>query len=155
MLVVDDNRHMRHLIKGILGALGIRKVAEAEDGKTAMEELQNFDADIVVCDWNMEPMDGLEFTRNLRNSDDSPNIYIPVIMLTGHTDISRVTIARDAGVNEYLAKPVSAKKLYQRIHSIIDAPRDFIRATNYFGPDRRRRRDPNYTGGERRKQVHH
>ncbi len=151
-LVIDDNYHMRRLVKSILNALGIRQVREAEDGADALKVLQTFDADMVIVDWNMEPIDGLEFTKLVRTSDDSPNIYIPLIMLTGHTEMSRVFQARDAGVNEFLAKPVSAKKLYQRIKAIIETPRQFIRTPNYFGPDRRRKDDPAYSGPERRGQ---
>jgi CheY-like chemotaxis protein len=151
ILIVDDNLHMRFLVRMILKSLGVREILEAEDGDAAMRTLQNFDADIVICDWNMEPMDGIEFTKNIRTSDDSPNAYVPIIMLTGHTEISRVETARDAGVNEFLAKPVSAKKIYQRIKVILDNPRQYVRTPTYFGPDRRRRQDPDYEGEERRK----
>jgi len=65
--------------------------------------------------------------------------------------MNRVVEARDAGVHEFLAKPLSAKGLYSRIRSIIERPRPFVRAGQYFGPDRRRRDNPSYMGGERRK----
>jgi len=74
-------------------------------------------------------------------------------MLTGHTEMNRVVEARDAGVHEFLAKPISVKGLYSRIRSIIERPRPFVRAGLYFGPDRRRRDNPAYMGGERRKAV--
>ncbi len=151
VMVVDDNRHMRHLIQTILNSLGIRQVAQAEDGAAALKELQTFPADIVVCDWNMQPLDGIEFTRLIRTSEDSPNVYLPIIMLTGYTEMERVTEARDSGINEFLAKPVSAKKLYDRIRTIVETPRNFIRTEKYFGPDRRRKNDINYQGEERRK----
>ena len=149
-LVVDDNDHMRRLIVSLLKAMGVRRTREAEDGAHALNVLKQFDADMIIVDWNMEPVDGLEFAKRVRTSDDSPNIYVPLIMLTGHTDASKVFQARDAGVNEFLAKPVSAKKLYLRIKAIIDTPRQFIRTPTYFGPDRRRKDDPTYKGPERR-----
>lgn len=105
-LVVDDNHHMRHLVRMILKSLGVNEIMEAEDGSAALRTMENYEADIVICDWNMQPMDGIAFTKMIRTSEDSPNIYVPIIMLTGHTEISRVKIARDAGVNEFLAKPV-------------------------------------------------
>jgi DNA-binding NtrC family response regulator len=71
-------------------------------------------------------------------------------MITGHTEMDRVTAARDAGVTEFLAKPISAKGLYQRIVSVVANPRPFIKTNNYFGPDRRRNNSSNYTGPERR-----
>ncbi len=86
----------------------------------------------------MEPLDGLDFVRLVRTAKDSANPYVPIIMLTGYTEYRRVVEARDAGVNEFLAKPISARALYQRFASIIDNPRSFIKTKNYFGPDRRR-----------------
>ena len=73
-------------------------------------------------------------------------------MLTGHTEADRVMEARDAGVTEFLAKPVSALQLFQRIRTIIEAPRQYVRTADYFGPDRRRRNELDYEGVERRRQ---
>jgi DNA-binding response OmpR family regulator len=72
-------------------------------------------------------------------------------MLTGHSEKKRVVAARDAGVTEFLAKPISAKALYQRILNVVANPRPFIKTKNYFGPDRRRNTNTNYVGPERRK----
>lgn len=138
VLVVDDNKHMRNLVKSILHALGIKNVREVGDAAEAFKELQRFSADLVITDWHMEPLDGLDFVRLVRTAKDSPNPYIPIIMLTGHTELVRVMEARDAGVNEFLAKPISARGLYARMVSIIEHPRPFIRTKSYFGPDRRR-----------------
>jgi len=150
-LIVDDNKHMRALVMSILHALGAKNVIDAGDGADAFKELRHFPADIIICDWNMEPLDGLDFTRMVRTASDSPNPFVPIIMLTGHTEMNRVAEARDAGIHEFLAKPISAKGLYSRIRSIIERPRPFVRAGQFFGPDRRRRDNPSYMGGERRK----
>ena len=150
-LIVDDNKHMRALVKSILHALGVKNVLEAGDGADAFKELRHFPADVIICDWNMSPLDGLDFVRMVRTASDSPNPFVPIIMLTGHTEMNRVMEARDCGVHEFLAKPISAKKLYSRIRSIIENPRPFVRAGLYFGPDRRRQLKPNYNGAERRK----
>jgi DNA-binding response OmpR family regulator len=74
-------------------------------------------------------------------------------MITGHSERSRVSAARDAGVNEFLVKPVTAKSLMERLTLIVNKPRNFVKSKNYFGPDRRRRPDPNYGGSERRKDL--
>ena len=87
----------------------------------------------------MEPTDGLEFVKFLRNDEKSPNPYVPIIMLTGHGDRDRVCEARDAGINMFMAKPVSAKALYERLVWMINHPLPFIRTAEYFGPDRRRK----------------
>jgi DNA-binding response OmpR family regulator len=99
----------------------------------------------------MEPLDGIDFIKMVRTASDSPNPFVPTIMLTVHTEMNRVVETRDAVVHEFFAKPISAKALYSRIRSIIDRPRPFIRVGQYFGPDRRRRDNPGYRGAERRK----
>ncbi len=152
VMIVDDNRHMRRLVKSILNALGVINVAEADSGADAIKRLQDFEADLLIVDWKMSPMDGIAFTHHVRNDDDSTNIYVPIIMLTGHTEADRVMEARDAGVTEFLAKPVSALQLFQRIRTIIEAPRQYVRTADYFGPDRRRRYELDYEGAERRRQ---
>ncbi|MEE8284349.1 MAG: response regulator [Alphaproteobacteria bacterium] len=145
-LVVDDNRHMRSLVRTILRALGARNVAEATDGADAYQRLGTYAPDVIICNWQMSPMDGLEFVRLVRTDTESPNPFVPVIMLTAHTEAKRVVEARDAGVTEFLAKPISAHQLYSRIVAVIERPRPFIRAKPYVGPERRRRQDPKRKG---------
>jgi DNA-binding response OmpR family regulator len=95
--------------------------------------------------------DELELTQMIRQPGANPNPYVAIIMLTGHSEKKRVVAARDAGVTEFLAKPISAKALYQRIMNIVVNPRPFIKTRTYFGPDRRRNVNLNYVGVERRK----
>ncbi len=149
VLIVDDNRLMRNLVRTVLFAFGVQDVMEAADGAAALKALQSFSADVVITDWEMEPLDGLDLTRIIRTADDSPNPFVPIIMLTGHTEIDRVHDARDAGVTEFLAKPVSSAMVYQRLVKIVENPRRFIRAGGFAGPDRRRR-DTLHAGVERR-----
>ncbi len=151
-LIVDDSKHMVKLVKSILNSLGAKNTVEAANGAEAFIELRNFPADIIICDWQMEPLDGVDFTRMVRTASDSPNPFVPIIMLTGHTQMKRITEARDAGVNEYLAKPISAHGLYTRISAIIERPRPFVRTSVYFGPCRRRQDSSRYKGPERRAQ---
>lgn len=149
ILIAEDNKPMRGLVRDILEALGVGTILEAADGEAAIKKLGNHTVDIVILDWNMEPMDGMELTRQIRTSPESPDQFVPIIMLSGHTERARVLQARDAGVTEFMAKPVSVKALCARINAIIDAPRPFIRASGYFGPDRRRRVLP-FNGPDRR-----
>lgn len=137
-LIVDDNKHMTMLVKNLIHALGSRNVSEANDAAEAFTELTHFPADIIIVDYQMQPLDGLDFVRLVRTGSDSPNPYVPIIMLTGHTEMSKVLNARDAGVNEFLAKPISATSLYARIQKIISQPREFVKTRTFFGPDRRR-----------------
>jgi len=145
ILVVDDNPHMRHIVKEILRALGVGSIKEATDGADAFKIMRVITADIIIVDLNMSPLDGLDFTRLVRTGKDSPNRFVPIIMLTAHTESFRVVQARDAGVNEFLAKPISVKRLYARMEAVIRRPRVFVQTRGFFGPDRRRRD----TGSER------
>ena len=150
VLVVDDNQHMRAIVGVMLNSFGIKMVREAKDGADAIDALRRWPADLAICDFLMDSMDGVEFTRQVRNATDSPNPYLPVVMLTGHSELSRVTEARDAGVTEFVVKPLTAKALVDRINTVIFKPRPFIRSRDYFGPDRRRKDDPFFAGPFRR-----
>ena len=106
--------------------------------------------DIIMTDLSMQPLDGIDFVRLLRRSPDSPNQMCPVIMITGHSTMSRVSEARDAGVNEFLTKPLNARGVLERINQVVNHPRPYVKTETYFGPDRRRRNDPNFQGPYRR-----
>jgi two-component system, chemotaxis family, chemotaxis protein CheY len=150
-LIIDDNAHMRRIVRTVLNGFGAREIYEAEDGPSGLESFTQCAPEIVIIDWVMPGLDGLELTRMMRQPDADGNAYVPIIMLTGHSEKTRVMAARDAGVTEFLAKPISAKGLYQRIVNVVFNPRPFIRTETYFGPDRRRNVNPNYSGPERRK----
>ena len=150
-VVIDDNAHMRRIVRTLLHSFGAREVHEAEDGATGLEAFTHHMPDIVITDWAMPIFDGLELTQMIRQPGANANPFVPIIMLTGHSEKKRVVAARDAGVTEFLAKPLSAKALYQRILNVVANPRPFIRTKNYFGPDRRRNVNGNYAGPERRK----
>jgi len=150
-LVIDDNAHMRRILRTLLHGFGAREVYEAEDGAGGLEAFTHYAPDIVLVDWVMPIFDGLELTQMIRQPGANANPYVPIIMLTGHSEKQRVIGARDAGVTEFLAKPISAKALYERILNVVAKPRPFIKSKNYFGPDRRRNVPTNYIGPERRK----
>ncbi len=88
--------------------------------------------------------------RKVRTSPDSPNPYVPVIMLTAQAELERVQTARDAGVSGFLAKPMSAHSLHKRLVSLLEDKRPFVRGLDFFGPDRRFKSDPGFGGEDRR-----
>src|SRR5262247_2542152 len=149
-LIVDDNTHMRRILRTLLHGFGAREVYEAEDGASGLEAFTHFAPDIIITDWAMPIFDGLELTQMIRQPGTNVNPYVPIIMLTGHSERGRVTAARDAGVTEFMCKPISAKSLYQRIFNVVANPRPFIKTKTYFGPDRRRNTNSAYMGPERR-----
>jgi two-component system, chemotaxis family, chemotaxis protein CheY len=146
VMLVDDNPHMRAILHSILEGLGIRHIAECNDGASALQMLRKWPADIAIVDFAMAPVDGVEFTYLVRNSPDSADPYLPIIMVTGYADKTRVYEARDAGVTEFIVKPVTARAVVDRLNAVIFKPRPYIKADGYFGPCRRRRQDPNFQG---------
>jgi len=150
ILLVDDNHYMRVLLAEILRAIGVVRIYEASDGAEGLQMMRDQPIDLVMTDLSMQPLDGIDFVRLLRNSPDSPNKLAPVIMITGHSTFARVNEARDAGVSEFLTKPLTARGVIERLHQAIEHPRTFVQTGDYFGPDRRRRTDPTYRGPRRR-----
>jgi len=142
---------MLNIVKTILRGFGAVHVFEAKETQEALNRLKHDAIDIIVLDYLMGDEDGVAFLRKLRHEADGPAPYVPVIMLTAHSEKTRVEAARDAGVTEFCAKPVTAAEMIRKVAAVIDHPRHFVRADSYFGPDRRRRDDPAYKGPERRK----
>ncbi len=152
ILVVEDTAPMRKLIASVLETMGVGQIYTAEHGEDGYEQFKKYNPDIVLADWHMAPMNGIELTEEIRINTLSPNRMVPVILVTGYSALARVAEARDAGVTEFLIKPFSANDLAKRIAYVINRPRDFIDSPNYFGPDRRRRIMPNYKGPFRREE---
>lgn len=150
VLIVEDNQHMRLLLRSLLGSLGIRDVLEAGDGEAALLLMRDRKCDLILTDLAMKPMDGLNFTRTVRTGQNSPNPFVPILMISGHTEIHRVQQARDAGITEFIAKPITANNLFARIAQMVERPRPFVRCPSYFGPDRRRKNIEDYAGPWRR-----
>ncbi len=151
VLIIEDDRHMRILIRNMLFALGVKDVAEAPNGKTALEEMQGFRSDLMLVDLKMEPIDGFEFVRRLRADTKNPYRFVPVIMITAYADLDTVAKARDVGITDFMAKPVSATALQQRIERVLKDSRQFVEAPEFAGPDRRRKKDT--FGGEERREI--
>jgi two-component system, chemotaxis family, chemotaxis protein CheY len=150
-LLVDDNVHMLNIVKTLLRGFGAVHVFEAKSPEEAIHRLRNDAIDIVILDYVMGEEDGVAFLRKLRHETESPSPFVPVIMLTAHSEKARVEAARDAGATEFCAKPVTAAEMIRKVAAVIDHPRHFVRSATYFGPDRRRRAEPGYTDPERRK----
>lgn len=144
VLVVDDNQYMRSVFREFLRALGLsaENIRESSNGEDALGVARAFGPDLIISDYIMEPMDGFELARRIRRDEDSADPFVPIILCTGYTEVGQVIAARDAGVNEVLAKPITANALYSRIRTIIEEPRQFVKLDDFFGPDRRRQNIP-------------
>jgi len=149
IMVLEKHVLIRKLLTDVFREFGVPTVQSTPDPETAWGFFQQFPPDIVLCDWCQE-LDGLAFLDRIRQDPDTPNPFVPVIVCTANTELHHVCAARDHGMTEFLAKPVSARTIYQRICNVIEATRPFVRANDFFGPDRRRRSNGGHQGPERR-----
>lgn len=139
VLIVDDNQYMRKMLRGILLAIGVKGLHEAEDGISGLELVRTLSPDVVILDWEMPLLNGPEFLRIVRSPGVFPTPNLPIIMLSGYCERWRVVEAARLGVNEYLCKPISQQALYERLLSIVASPRASVRIGEYYGPQPRTR----------------
>jgi len=119
VLVVDDYGTMRRIMRNLLAEIGITNVEEAEDGRSALKKLRERPFDLVISDWNMMPMSGLDLLRIVRADDDLK--HLPFIMITAVNLVENVVAAKEVGVNGYIVKPFSSGTLKKRIDSVLGA----------------------------------
>jgi two-component system chemotaxis response regulator CheY len=134
VLVVDDEPYMRKVVRALLMSIGVRNIYEVGDGPAGLELIRTTAPDVVVLDWEMPGVDGPAFVRMVRSPDTFPYPNVPIIMLTGHGERSRVIEAVKVGVNEFLLKPVSSKALQDRLISVLTKPRPLVKSGDYYGP---------------------
>lgn len=139
ILVVDDHRFARQLMRSLLGVLGCTRITEAIDGEDAWNIIQEDPPDLVIADWEMEPVNGFELIKRIRTDPTSADPFLPFIMVSAYSEANRIVSARDTGINEFVMKPVSAQALFSRLNAVIEHPRRYVRSGEYFGPDRRRK----------------
>ncbi len=149
ILIVDDYVPIRTILRSVLREFKVSRVIEAGDGEEALDFLAKAGVDLVITDFQMAPMNGLELTKAIRKGSARIDPYVPVILVSAYTEMHHIVAARDAGVNDFLAKPISATLIYARIRSVIEHPLPFVQADEFFGPDRRRR-DRAFGGVDRR-----
>jgi CheY-like chemotaxis protein len=137
VLIVDDELTMRKVTRSLLQAIGIKTVYEANDGKSGLDAIRTHLPDVVIVDWEMPGPNGPEFVKTVRSPGTFPLADVPIIMLTGHGERSRVIEAVNLGVNEFLLKPVSTKALLARFVSLIVRPRRIVKRSDYYGPEPR------------------
>ena len=154
VFLVEDNAYIRTILTNLLSQFRVGMVTTAADGAEAIEVMKSAKRsagsggfDVVISDLMMSPIDGLLLLRWIRTAKESPNRFLPFIMLSGAADNEYVTSARDLGASEFLAKPFSGQSVYRKLLEVIDRPRPFYASTDYFGPDRRRKRE-----GQRKKE---
>jgi CheY-like chemotaxis protein len=150
VLVVDPNAYMRGVVADSLRRLTVTNINAAASAVEAFTVGRTFKPDIIFVDWDAGRMSGLEFTREVRRNTTGMSRETPIILLAGIIDHDQLMSARQAGINEFLLKPVSAQGVLSRVEEVVLRPRKFIDSRNYVGPCRRRKDDPSYVGPWRR-----
>lgn len=152
VVVADSDIGSARLVKQILMSFGFRRIDIFTSGEEALQFLSGNRTDLLVTEWALEGIDGLDLVSNVRavKSHKFIRFDMPILMLTGRSARRHVEAARDAGITEFVAKPFSAKTISTRLIEIIDRPRIFVEAPNYKGPSRRRRSKPPPGMAERR-----
>lgn len=148
VLLVEDSPQVRSLLVSVLTQLGVGRIVRAPEGAEAIRLLKQLQVDphsigassidLVISDWVMDPIDGATLLRWIRRHRESPDRFLPFIMLSAYSEWHRVQTARELGVNEFLAKPFSVASVLQHILAVIQDNRNYVRTNTFFGPDRRR-----------------
>ena len=125
---------MRKVIRTLLLSMDVTDVHDTADGASGLAATCALDPDVVILDWQMAGMNGPDFVRRGRSPGKFPFPNVPIIMLTGHGEHSRVVEAMRLGVHEFLVKPVSGQALYERLASVLLCPRPMVKRGNYYGP---------------------
>ncbi|MCH7937558.1 MAG: response regulator [Proteobacteria bacterium] len=150
LLVLEKHLLVRRLLTDVFSEFGVPTVHSTPNPEMAWDLFKQFQIDLILCDW-AHGLDGMAFLTRVRQDQESSDPFVPVIICTANTEFQHVCTARDRGMTEYLAKPVSAKTIYSRLCAAIENNRPFIRISDFFGPDRRRHGDELYGGFDRRK----
>jgi two-component system chemotaxis response regulator CheY len=138
ILIVDGNHYMRRTTRTMLMNLGAKSVIEAADGLAALEQIRICDPDVMLLDWDMPVLNGMEVMHIVRSPGVFPRPNIPIIMLTTRGHRSAVLQALRAGAHEFLVKPTSAAALRDRLMSILVKPRPMVKLGKFYVPEPRR-----------------
>lgn len=136
VLVIDDNVGMRSIMTAVLRALGFTSIRLADDAVEAQKMIPQIRPDLIITDIKMPVLDGVTFVRNLRADESNPFSEVPIIVATGHTEEKHVKACLEAGVDQFLAKPITGRALAERITRALSPNRQFIRTGDYNGPRR-------------------
>ena len=153
ILVLEKHLLIRKLLTDVFSKFGLPWVQCTADPRIAWDMFRQSPTDIILSDWT-EGLDGMAFLTKIRQDEDTPDPLVPVVVCAANTEYRHVCIARDKGMTEFLAKPVSARTIYSRICALVENNRPFIRVSEFFGPDRRRYLDEQYSGVNRRQGMH-
>lgn len=119
ILIVDDFKTMLKILENFLRQFGFKNIDEATDGTKALEKMKEKKYDLVLSDWNMEPMSGLDLLKQVRANPETKSI--PFILITAESKVENIIAAKQAGVNNYIVKPLNANTLKEKLTAVIGA----------------------------------
>jgi two-component system chemotaxis response regulator CheY len=138
-LLIEDHPPTAATLQTILQSLGFSKITLATNMTAAVDALKASAFDLILCDFQLGIVNGLMLVRMIRQSDGLANPNVPIVMITAHADSERVTEALNAGVDDVLVKPVQPDVIVRCLGNLLERSRNFVKAKDYAGPDRRRR----------------
>jgi DNA-binding response OmpR family regulator len=151
VLVADANNFSRSLIGEILRSLNVSNISSARTEEMAKNFLIDRPIDVILLSWEEgDSLDALKFVREMRRVEDDRIRRLPVVLVTAGLTRQTVINGRDAGVDEFLAKPISPLAMRQRLEMVVETPRPFVDCSVYLGPCRRRKNPADYYGAKRR-----
>lgn len=149
-VIADRHQAFRAIMRHVLKDMGARSFAEAGDGDGLVETIARVRPDVVIIDYALPLVDGIEITRRIRRLPDDKLRSVGVLLLAANTTAELVTEARNGGVDEFLCKPFSADGFQKRLCAAVFHRREFINVETYVGPCRRRFVNPLFEGDDRR-----
>lgn len=150
VLIADKNAYMRRILRSILREINIRLVTEAVTPEDAFKFLATKPFDLAFVEWAPD-FDGNAVVRRIRRDINAASRLNPIITTSAYTEFQYMVAARDAGSDQFLAKPFTVKMILQQLKAVIENQQPFVRSKAYFGPCRRRKQKPPPDGWERRK----
>ncbi len=151
LLIIDDSRTFLSLLTDVLHGFGIREIERTSDAIEAFEIIGREPLDVALVDYEMPLINGIEFANMVRTAPDSRNKFLSMILLTSHCSRKTVIESIKAGFDDFLGKPMRPVHLRQKLVHLTQKPKTYVLTpSGYFGPDRRRRVDPQYGGDDRR-----
>jgi len=149
ILVVEDHEPTRIFLQEVLAASGTSHLRMVADVRSALPLLKDKLLDLLICDLNLGEINGQTLIRAVRLNPNFTNRYMPIIVLTGDSKAETVRELINLGINKFVSKPVSAQSLIEAVRTVLERPKAFVTAKDYFGPDRRNRQEPGISGRRR------
>jgi len=118
VMIVDDFATMRRILRNILKQIGFKNIIEADDGKNALKELKKEKVDLIMCDWNMPEMPGIELLKKVKSDDELKDI--PFVMVTAEAQKDNIIEAVKLGVSNYIVKPFTAETIAEKLNKVFD-----------------------------------